>query len=418
MFKVLLYFFYLFLPFSFALNPIETVDLPIARVIVIALFLGWLAGALLKKQIEVRALGVLSLFLFWLLWSTLSVLWALDPTWSMRKIVFLLNIGLLFPILVTLTQETLAKVSQAFVIGAVGIALVACVEASLQFFLPLENILTLWNTRVLPVFLGNNFSLVVTEYSSLLVNILGTTYLRATAFFPDPHTLSLYLGLALPLVFIWQQRTKTLVARVSLGVVVIAILLTFSRGAYVALLLTYGGLLLMLLAKNPHRYGKYFLVGIMLLGGVFLGTPIGPRILSSVATEDGSRIERLRLLDEALQASFERPLLGVGIGNYPLLVKPDAGFREPIYVHNLYLDIVVETGFIGLLLFLSFIGSSVWLGWRKWQQYQDPLTLACGTGIVYFLFHGFFEAPLFSFHVMFALFLLLAYQAVPRTKTV
>ncbi len=417
MLELFLYYFYLLLPFSFALNPVESIDLPIARVAVIGLFLGWLVRTLLERKIEIRALGVLALFLFWLLWSVLSVSWALDPAWSMRKIIFLLNIGLLFPILVTLTQEKLAKMSQAFIFGAVLIALIACIEASLQFFLPLDDILTFWHTRMLPFFLGDNFSLIVKEYPSLLVNILGTTYLRATAFFPDPHTLSLYLGLALPLVFVWQERAKTLLARASLFVVFIATVLTFSRGAYVALLLTYSVLLFILLAKSYQQYGKYFLVGMLFIGGIFFSTPIGPRILSSLSAEDGSRIERLRLLDEALHASFERPFLGVGIGNYPVLVKPDALLREPIYVHNLYLDIVVETGFVGLALFLSFVGSSLWLGFRKWRQYQDPLALACSTSTLYFLFHGFFEAPLFSFHIMFAVSLLLAYQCVSRTRS-
>jgi O-antigen ligase len=268
----------------------------------------------------------------------------------------------------------------------------------------------------LPFFLGDNFALVVKEYPSLLVNVLGNTYLRVTAFFPDPHTLSLYLGLALPSVFVWQHIKKTLLARVALALVVAAILLTFSRGAYAALLVTSVVALGILLAKNYRQYGSYCLIGMLVLSGVVFATPVGPRILSSTSSEDGSRTERLRLLQEAIEHSLERPLLGVGVGNYPLLVKPDAREREPIYVHNLYLDIVVETGFVGLLLFLSFVGSSLWRGFREWQRNQDPFILACCMGTVYFLLHGLFEAPLFSFHVMFALFLLLAYQAVPPSK--
>ncbi|MEK9173774.1 MAG: hypothetical protein AAB845_00730, partial [Patescibacteria group bacterium] len=283
MLEGLLYYFYLLLPFSFALNPVASIDLPIARVVVVLLSVSWLVRTLLQRQIEIRALGVLALFLFWLLWSALSPLWALDPTWSMRKVVFLLNIGLLFPILLTLSQEKLAKLAQAFVYGAILIALVACIEAGLQFFLSLDEILTLWNTQVLPFFLGNNFALVVKEYPSLLVNVLGTTYLRVTAFFPDPHTLSLYLGLALPLVYVWQHTVRTFVAKFSFVLVGVAILLTFSRGAYTAILLTSIILLSILLAKDYRQYGKYFLVGMLLLGGVFFATPVGPRILSSVS---------------------------------------------------------------------------------------------------------------------------------------
>jgi putative inorganic carbon (hco3(-)) transporter len=157
---------------------------------------------------------------------------------------------------------------------------------------------------------------------------------------------------------------------------------------------------------------------VLVMGLLFFVTPIGPRILSSFSQEDGSRTERLRLLNEAVQYSLDRPFLGVGIGNYPLLVKPDALPREPIYVHNLYLDIIVEEGFIGLFLFLAFVGSALCKGLRTWQKQRDPLTLACIIGIVYFLLHGFFEAPLFSFHIMFAFLLLIAYQVVPKEKVI
>ena len=417
MFEVFLYAFYLLLPFSFALNPVADVDLPIVRVAVAILFLAWLLGALLRRQLKIESPFILSLFIFWLLWSTSSIFWAFDMTWSIRKVLFILNIGVFFPLLLTFTANNLKKPITGFILGSISIALVACAQSLLPLFLSMENVLTLWNSKIAPFFLGESSSLVVKDYPSLLVNILGVTYLRATAFFPDPHTLSLYLGLALPLVAVWQYKQKTFLAKVGLFVILLAILLTFSRGAYIALFLTSVILLTVLFLENRQQYGKYFLGGIVLLGLVFFATPIGPRVLSSWSQEDGSRTERLRLLNEAVGHVLERPLLGIGIGNYPILVKPDAATREPIYVHNLYLDILVEQGFVGLLLFLSFVLGSLGKGFFTWRREGDPLVLACCVGTIYFLWHGMFEAPLFSFHVMLALFLLLAYQVVPKEKT-
>jgi O-antigen ligase len=344
-------------------------------------------------------------------------LWALDAAWSFRKIVFLLNIGIIFPILATVERKNLVRILEGLVIGAVALSISVLLEALLQFVIPLEQVIHLWTNSVLPFFLGQNFSLAVRDYPSLLVNILGTTYLRATGTFPDPHTLSLYLGISLPLALAWYSQKKKLFHATAFVLISVAFLLTFSRGAYIALFLSGSISFGILFFSNYKKHGVRLLVIAFLMMGVILVTPVGPRILSSFSMEDGSRVERLRLLEEATRASFERPFLGVGIGNYPLFVKPEAASREPIYVHNLYLDIVVEQGFVGLIFFLSFIGYALWRGFFEWQKTKDMYALACFSGALYFLLHGIFEAPLFSFHVMFGLLILVTYQVLSKKET-
>lgn len=412
MLEAFILFFYQTLPFSFALSPTQNVDLPIARVFIVTIFCFWLYWSLKKKQWHISAPAVLGIFFFWLGWATLSSLWSLEGGWSLRKIIFLLNLAPLFVVLLACNKGLLNRALQALVVGVVGISLVGLMEAGLQLFLPLEQVLTLWLETVLPFFLGTNFAVAVRDYPSLLVNVLGTTYLRITAFFPDPHTLSLYLGLSLPLVFVRAQEQKSIRWWLALLCVSLCFLLTFSRGAYFALcIVAIVAIGIVLFEKGVlRRYYKYILLGVFVFGSITTLTPIGARFLSSWSGADGSRIERMRLLSEAVGHVSERPFLGVGLGNYPILVKPTALPREPIYVHNLYLDIAVEQGLIGLLLFSFFIGGVLWSGFCVWLKKKDLRTLACFLGVVYFLLHGLFEAPLFSYHVISVLFLLSAYQ--------
>lgn len=145
------------------------------------------------------------------------------------------------------------------------------------------------------------------------------------------------------------------------------------------------------------------------LGGALLSlSPVGSRLVSSFSPADGSNSERLRLWQEALSHIAERPLFGTGLGNYPLLVKPSAGYREPIYVHNLFLDIAVETGLVGLFLFLGFLFSGFLSAVRKWRKTGNIFYFSLVLALTIFSTHALFETPLFSVHVLPAFLLVVA----------
>nr|MBP9697908.1 hypothetical protein [Candidatus Moranbacteria bacterium] len=94
-------------------------------------------------------------------------------------------------------------------------------------------------------------------------------------------------------------------------------------------------------------------------------------------------------------------------------------YREPIYAHNLFLDIAVEVGFIGLFFFLGMLvlsSARLFLWWKI--KKDDWLALSLLTALVIFLAHAFFETPLFSVHVLPALLLLIAAGVSYRHETI
>ncbi|MEK7181689.1 MAG: O-antigen ligase family protein [Patescibacteria group bacterium] len=293
-------------------------------------------------------------------------------------------------------------------------------QFTLQFFWGIEKAFSFWVRYITPLFSGASFGDAVANYPSLLVNISGVTVMRLSAFFPDPHMCSFYLGMAVPfglLLFCEKQGRKRFVYGALALFIFIADLLTFSRGGYIGLVS--GGIAFLFL--QPNRIRKSFsplLIGIFLpalLIGIIL-SPVGERLWSSASLKDGSNVERLRLWQEASVSIRENPILGTGIGNYSLSVKPTTTYREPIYVHNLFLDIAVEIGVFGALSFFALLFLALI---RSYTAFMKAGSLEQGVvfvSLMIFLGHSLFETPLFSVHILPVLLFLLALSLSYRSS--
>lgn len=411
----LLLFFLFFLPFQFALNPTEGVDLAIIRVGAITLFLGWAIQCFLKKKLLLPQARTLFFFLGYIFWAILSLLWVENMDWALRKVLFLLSF---FPLLLAFfavlqSRSFRLKAYRTIVLSALFCSFIALGQFFSQFIFGVEKVFAFWTETILPFFLGPNFGAAVADYPSLLVNISGNTVMRAVAFFPDPHMLSFFLGMIFPLAVVLTLKSDSrnqIWWGISSLCILGADLLTFSRGGYVGLIVGMGIFSLVLLLERAHQTKQRVRIGIsiiVVLGGIVL-SPIGTRLLSSFSESDTSNTERVRLWQESLTFITEHPILGTGIGNYSLFVKPSATYREPIYAHNLYLDIASETGLLGLFFFCGFLVMGMLTAWKKWWREQDIFSLAFFSSLILFSAHAFFETPLYSVHIVPLLLFLIA----------
>src|SRR3989338_3440839 len=416
--KILLLFIF-FLPFQFALHPAEGIDLALARVFVLVLFFLWVMRSLFNKRLILPRPLILFFFTAFPLWASFSFLWAENMLWALRKIAFLLSFFHLFLVFFAALQKPLfrKKFFQALVIPAGAAAFLALVQFFSQFIFGVSRVFDFWVRDILPFFLGPAFSGAVASYPSLLVNISGMTVMRASLFFPDPHMFAFFLGMSFPLALAFalerdSQKRGIWISAASL--IFVADLLTFSRGGYVGLIFGMSAFFLPLSLQSLWWKKHFFKISalcIIVLIGIFM-SPIGARLFSSFSQDDNSNVERLRLWQEASVFISERPWLGTGLGNYPLLVKPSALYREPIYAHNLFLDIALETGLIGLFLFVSFFFLGISAAWKKWRKGRDIFSLALFSALILFSAHAFFETPLFSVHVLPIFLLLMAASVV------
>ncbi len=405
------------LPFQIALLPFGGFAPALSRVLILCAALVWLARALIHKKISYPpALTSPLLLTFFLLSAFASLLVASDGAWFARKFIFLCNYAILFALLITTcTQQCMRQALRALIASSTLATLCALILWSGQFLFGADAIVTLWRTFIAPLFFGSAVTDTLATYSSAYVNIAGTNYLRLSGFFPDPHVAAFFFEMLIPFAFALAYTATTRRARFFWSgatiTLLVATLATFTRGAYVAI--AAGALCAFLLwfvrasiRRNIHfswRGSAVALFGTLTLMALIFLTPLGARI-SAIFTHDTSVSARLDIYTQALDTIRARPLLGVGLGNYPLTVNPHANYRDPYYAHNLYLDIAVEMGLLALFLFLALLCGALW----RFLRSATPLSTAGAIALIIYMTHSLFDTALFSVHVLPLLFFILA----------
>jgi O-antigen ligase len=290
---------------------------------------------------------------------------------------------------------------RALLYGATGSAVIGLILFIAQFVFGVSETFHFVVDQVLPFFLGKELVTLVASYPSLLVNINGETILRLSTFFPDPHVAAYFYGmcgfLALGMArlvgrtqyqYIWMA-----------GILFFADLLTFSRGGYIGLLVgigVYGFLIVPKLTSSSRLWAGGFIL-FCFLALLMFGQPVLSRLAATFSLADTSSLERISLWRESFDAIAHRPLFGVGLGNYIATVRPLYAVGTPFYAHNLYLDISLEMGLLGLIAFLGICLYA--LSCVLKLRHRDPLAPALLGVFALYLTHSLFETTLYSLHI-------------------
>ena len=203
--------------------------------------------------------------------------------------------------------------------------------------------------------------------------------LRIGSFLGNPNMLASVIGLALPFALFASARgdRSRWPARVALYLLMLALLLTYSRGGWLAVGLgaTLGAVFLhwralpVLAVAVALAWGT---VAVLPRAGAAPNDPAGGLVGSTfdrfAHLGDGDDL-RARFLRDGLPIVADHPLLGVGPGRYGGAVA--AIVPSPVYeaystglfgyrtVHDFWLHLVGETGVIGLTIFLGLIAGLV-----------------------------------------------------------
>jgi O-antigen ligase len=185
--------------------------------------------------------------------------------------------------------------------------------------------------------------------------------------------------------------------------------LTFSRGGYLGLLVAaiFAVLFLWPRASQKNKIAVA-LFGIFLVASFFISNPVSNRFSSIFNFQEGSNKERISIWQYAGQVVLAHPLLGVGIGNYPLVVEPQADYRDPIYAHNTYLDIMAETGILNGIIWIGILVGAIFSFIRKSRK--DIFFLAGALSLIVFSSHSLVETAIYSPVVLTLLLLILAFN--------
>lgn len=397
----------LYLPFQVALNPILGIDLASIRILIMVLFIFWFfIGAKNKKTFLISDIQS-KLILIFLFLSFFSMFFAQNYSWSLRKLFYLFSISPLFFIAKNLlnSRKRRLEVLKRLVISGALLSFIGVIQFFSQFFWSHEEISNFYLKFIGPTFWGESFTQMVAAHSSWLVSISGRNYFRAISIFPDPHTLSMFLGMLLPLalgLFLFYKKDK--IWLISFLLILVADLLTFSRGAYLGAL---AGLLVFIFIfwKKINKRNK-IIIGVVaiLFFAISAFNPISQRFLSSFNLKEGSNLGRIKIWEKSVKVISQKPIFGTGIGNFPLEINEDEHYRNPIYAHNTYLDIAVEEGILAGIVWMLILLVTLKKFWLIFQK--DSLYIGLIVSLVIFSVHSLVETGIYSPMVL-ALFLIL-----------
>lgn len=131
---------------------------------------------------------------------------------------------------------------------------------------------------------------------------------------------------------------------------------------------------------------------------------ISNRLQGLFANENA--IQRTVFFADGMKLFQESPLIGQGLGAFQNGVRHIQSFYYvTAYAHNHYIETLLSTGIIGLILFvgmLALCAAAVLLSLRK--EHADPLAPGLGAALVFIMGHGAVEVVLsFSFYLPIAL---------------
>lgn len=307
----------------------------------------------------------------------------------------------------------------------VSIALLYVWVAGVNSEYGLDKTLLVILRGIIPVFIfrflvqdTNDFKIIF--YTFVATSLLGTAFLL-TSDVRDAYAISLDqvntivagrivgIGAVVLGVFLvsiekltWKHYLFT--SPIFLGLIV-GTLLTGSRGPLTGILATL--LMFLLLSARLHSWTRtsFLLLGSLLVALVLTffvnWTPLDilsllgqNRIISTVLYLNFERFDsgRIEFYVAAIDAIFNTSAIGIGTGGFGNVM---GGYIGRIYPHNIFLEITLEQGFIGLTVLCTIVSTTFYRCVKIWRDLQAAPYLKCVAAIwVYSLYNAQFSGDI------------------------
>ncbi|MFC1702866.1 O-antigen ligase family protein [Patescibacteria group bacterium] len=221
------------------------------------------------------------------------------------------------------------------------------------------------------------------DLGAFVVETPAGRWLRAYGTLPHPNMYGTYLAVGLLatiiLFMIARSHRVRMLLTASIAVMGAGLLVSFSRSAFLALLV--GSVVLLVFSDVRTLFARRFAAGLIivmsaaLVMGAIYPDVVTPRISGEGRLEEVSTGERLSQLDEAQMLFLAHPIVGVGMGQMPISLFFEqwdgrAGFYyQP--VHIVPVLVVVELGLIGIFLWVLFIRGIIVRVWKQRLELRD-----------------------------------------------
>jgi putative inorganic carbon (HCO3(-)) transporter len=288
-------------------------------------------------------------FMLYLAFVALSMLVARDVTLALFEVFILVQMLLLYIYVVSTvrTQQDIHFVVTMLLVGLV-----------------LESIIMIGVTLT-----GHNIN--IASLSTVTDPGFGS---RAGGTFRSPNAaggyISMLLGLAMCMLLMPSGRRLKWIALLACGLGSIALLLTFSRGAWLSTAVSG-----VIICFFTWRRGWLSLVlpFIIVVVLALMLLPFQHVIMDRLFGDDGGAAEsRVPLMHLAMNIINDHQAFGVGVNNFAATIAqyatPEFAGQWLYTVHNQYLLVWAETGTGGLLSFVLLLVVTLYNGWKSWKS--------------------------------------------------
>jgi O-antigen ligase len=303
-----------------------------------------------RQQLR-RHKRMLTLAALFVVWMAVSLIWALDPGRGTSILLSATEVLIMLTLVATVPSRAshLRMMATGFVVGAVLSALIGIVGTSV---------------------------------GGATVDMEG----RMQGAAGDPNFFASQMVAAMVLAVGLFATTPRLGSRLLLGAALVplasGLIASGSRGGYVALIAT--GIAAIVVFRRQRAQILLVVAGIAAVMGIWLtNNSAAWHRITSASQDRGSGRQDLWTI--GLRVYNDHPLLGVGLNNFevyaPRYTRQPGTLTGVVHietergVHNVYLSLLVETGIVGVALFLLLAVGGVMSGVRAGQRLEaagDP----------------------------------------------
>jgi O-antigen ligase len=312
-------------------------------------------------------------------------------------------------------------------------------KSILIFFLLTQTVFTLERLRkLLWVIIGCEF--VISAYSLAHGGAAGARNMGAIGGFLSGNYLGIAAAMTLPYIFAFLIRSRAAI-RILVLVATFAMLswmvvLTASRGGFmsVAASLVLSWWFLLGGSFKLRVVGIFGLLVVLLVALAFAPTTFWERMgtmwgaeyaqTSTSASAVESRWHREFLFRRSVNFTYQNPMFGVGLGNFPAVLAAEIGPQGWYGSHNSFTQVSSEAGVPALVMFVALIGVTVRRLWRlssaKLRGSDSELNLLARATVISILsvvFGGFFAHLAYDYYFYYFVGISVALQAHSKRES-
>jgi O-antigen ligase len=258
------------------------------------------------------------------------------------------------------------------------------------------------------------------------VKYVQKSFARSPGFFNSPQTFGNYILLVLPVVFglsfYSNNRREKRWLQLSGLIVLTAIIFSYTRGVWLGLI---GGLIFMAILRSKKLL--FLVVTGIIIGSLFLVFLPSSKFAQRVnrTFKSGRPVgDRIYFWEGSLRIIRDYPITGLGWEGFRLVYpkyKPAKGRQLVCHAHNNFIDMAVDSGLLGLGIFIWLLVTIYKVGFHVFKKLEDGYFKGIAWGFLG-SFTAFLIAGLSQYNfgdsevVMLFYFLLGMVMVIPRIK--